>query len=390
MKIALVNLGRVNNSYGGTEKVFFDMANNLSRRGHCVSAIVHDSSKGDPPFPLAPSVRYMNYMAPPHKKLLGQIARLVLPLFFKKDKRKIEKIKLRYKTRAIPIKRALEETNPDIIVTFQPGTSFLLLDIIKTSIPVVSMLHFTPLFGSSPEDTLIKNTLKKCSCIQILEPDFIDILAQELDHRANIVFIPNIVPQYKESADYDSHLIINVARVERVSKRQLLIVKAFSLLKNKFPDWRVEIWGETTVDPSYTQEINNEIKKEKLESRVFLKGTTKNIPEKLKKASIFCFPSATEGMPLAMTEAMSMGLPVVGYKGCPSVNKLIRSGENGYLCGDTPQEIAEELDKLMANKSLREHLGTASKIDMKKFSPNAIWDEWEKLLSSILDRASKN
>ncbi len=46
MKIALLNLGRINNAFGGTEKVFFDMANNLSRLGHDVSTIVHDTHSG--------------------------------------------------------------------------------------------------------------------------------------------------------------------------------------------------------------------------------------------------------------------------------------------------------------------------------------------------------
>ena len=60
MKIALLNLGRINNAYGGTEKVFFDMANNLSRLGHHVIAIVHDTHSGAPCFPIDEAVKYIN------------------------------------------------------------------------------------------------------------------------------------------------------------------------------------------------------------------------------------------------------------------------------------------------------------------------------------------
>lgn len=48
MKILLLNLWRVIESKGGTEKVFFDMGNNLSARGYEVIAVAMDNKDGNP------------------------------------------------------------------------------------------------------------------------------------------------------------------------------------------------------------------------------------------------------------------------------------------------------------------------------------------------------
>ena len=38
--------------------------------------------------------------------------------------------------------------------------------------------------------------------------------------------------------------IIHVGRIIEGSKRQMLLVEAFNLIKDEFPDWRVELWAD--------------------------------------------------------------------------------------------------------------------------------------------------
>lgn len=64
------------------------------------------------------------------------------------------------------------------------------------------------------------------------------------------------------------------------------------------------------------------LEKINLEEKVFLMGETKDIINKLMDGDIFAFPSKFEGMPLALMDAMSVGLPAIGYKSCASVNEL--------------------------------------------------------------------
>ena len=87
MKIALLNLLRVNNAYGGTEKVFFDMANNLSRLGHDVIAIAHDTHPGQPSFPIEAKVKYINCKVDLITNLRSQFLRRLVPLLTPKKER---------------------------------------------------------------------------------------------------------------------------------------------------------------------------------------------------------------------------------------------------------------------------------------------------------------
>ena len=45
---------------------------------------------------------------------------------------------------------------------------------------------------------------------------------------------------------------------------------------------------------------------------MFLKGSTTDVPSVLQQGDICAYPSAYDGFPLAMTEAMSMGLQCTG------------------------------------------------------------------------------
>lgn len=76
-----------------------------------------------------------------------------------------------------------------------------------------------------------------------------------------------------------------------------------------------------------------------------------------KETDIFAFPSHHEGFPLALTEAMGVGIPAVGYRSCPAVNELIHDGEDGYLTDDGAAPFAEALRKLMEDADRRTAFG---------------------------------
>lgn len=77
-------------------------------------------------------------------------------------------------------------------------------------------------------------------------------------------------------------------------------------------------------------ELENIIREEKLSDQVIFAGFQRNIEEWLAAADIFVLPSLTEGTPMALLEAMSLGLPCIA-SAVGGVPKVIDSGENGIL-----------------------------------------------------------
>ncbi|MCM1129607.1 MAG: glycosyltransferase [Alistipes senegalensis] len=393
LNIALVTLWRVNNSRGGAEKVFFDMADNLVRRGHHVICLANDFAKGKPFFYLNPKIEYHNL---PEEQLLGdriiqalkeQLIRFVF-MFMpngiarrKKRREILNNVENGYAAKLM--KKYLCRSDIDVIVSFQPEATALIVDMVKPGAPVITMFHFHPSKFLGDEDSSYNgkynDALKRCSCIQVLRPEFIDETKRVLPEQ-EVVCIPNIVPVHHQRADTSAKVIGFLGRIERRQKRPLLLVEAFSLIKNRFPDWTVRLYGETHVDKKYVREIQNLIKMQGLEEQVKLCGPTSQPLDVLAQTSIFCFPSAFEAFSLALAEAMSLGIPVIGCKKAPSVDGLIVNNHNGLLADATPEAIAQALSRLMEDQEFRMRLGNQARQDMEAYQPERIWDAWEVLL----------
>ena len=126
--------------------------------------------------------------------------------------------------------------------------------------------------------------MEESSVVQVLLPEFVEEARQYVKD-VPITVIPNIAPQYSESADLRQKKIINVARLD-CEKDPELLVRAFALLKDRFPDWTCEWWGETSVNPTLTKQIEGLIARKGLKDRFLLKGVTKQTACRLH----FCFP----------------------------------------------------------------------------------------------------
>lgn len=381
LDIVLVNTWRVINAKGGTEKVFCMMANEFVRRGHKVTAICIDENNGNPGFPIDQRVNFVNAFKNKVPLMLSKIMRKIRSLSISGYRRKANRAKLEFQIYGYKLKKELSNYSPDVIISFQAETTYTLKKIIGDSTPIITMFHGVPTAYSKelsiPE---IATAVEQSSIVQVLRPEFINIALKYISH-ANIKVIPNCVPQFKYSSSLSTKTVITIGRFSP-EKRQILQIRAFALIKDKFPEWTLELWGET-VDSEYTKKIKATIQECNVTNRVKICGTTDNVPKQLAQASIFFFPSKFEGFPLALTEAMSMGLPAIGCKECPSVNTLIRDGENGLLCDDTPESLAEALSKLMSDESLRVRLGNVAKEDMKTYAPERVWDQWENLFYSV-------
>ena len=205
--------------------------------------------------------------------------------------------------------------------------------------------------------------------------------------KQNVVVIGNVVPQYDVTADLQAekehHKIIFIGRLVKNHKRPHLLIKAFTKLADCFPNWELELWGAES-NRTYTKSLQHRIEKSGLQSRIHLKGVTRDVAGVLRDGDIFVLPSAYEGFGLSLAEAMSMGLPAIGYQECPAVNELIEDGKNGLLCANGVDALAEALQKLMSDKELRTRYGINAKQSVAKYASEKIWGAWEALLKQTL------
>ena len=158
--------------------------------------------------------------------------------------------------------------------------------------------------------------------------------------------------------------IVMVSRIT-VNKGVKEYLDSAKILKKKYPDWNFFLIGSRDYKSPDQLDKNflNYFEKNKIVKFINFKNDISLI---LKKSEIFCLPSYREGMPKAVLEALSAGIPVIttNVTGC---RDSIINGYNGYLCKPFNSiDLAKKLELLIINTKLRKKFGKNAKDYAKK------------------------
>lgn len=95
-------------------------------------------------------------------------------------------------------------------------------------------------------------------------------------------------------------------------------------------------------------------------------GGSDQIRDLLTRTAVYVCSSLTEASPMAVREAMSMGIPVVSTD-VGDVSCLIQDGKNGFIVhGRNPDEMAQKVRLLCENSQLREVMGRKARLTVKE------------------------
>lgn len=105
----------------------------------------------------------------------------------------------------------------------------------------------------------------------------------------------------------------------------------------------------------------------------------------LRRSRVFVLTSEVEGLPMAMIEALSCGVPVV-VPDVGDVTTVARHGENAWIVSPpTASEFAKALARLLDDEPLREHLRRGALAMRgrfeKEYSLEAARAEWQRALA---------
>jgi glycosyltransferase involved in cell wall biosynthesis len=109
------------------------------------------------------------------------------------------------------------------------------------------------------------------------------------------------------------------------------------------------------------------------------------VPQYLAAADIFAFPSRFEGLPNAVLEAMSAGLPVVASD-IPPHRELVQHGRTGFLAWD-PKAMTRFVDRLANDEGLRLEMGSRGRAFVREYlTSESCTQAYLDLYRFILDR----
>lgn len=176
--------------------------------------------------------------------------------------------------------------------------------------------------------------------------------------------------------------IVTVGRYDNKQKNHIMLIRAFCRFHNEHLDYLLKIYGEGSDRPAYEAEIS----KLQAERFVLLMGFEEKPIKKICNADIFCLTSNYEGMPNALIEAMSIGLPCISTRcGGGAAEELIVDGKNGILIDiDNEDALLSAMDRLAEDRYLNQHIANEAYAINETLSLENITKRWKQFLEAII------
>lgn len=368
MKIIFV-IKSLNSAVGGAERVFCNVCSGLVARGHQVMIITFDASATNPFYYLDP-----------------RISRLTLAEGSAINKATIAEVFIRM----MSLRKIIALEKPNAVVGFMHSSYVILaFALLGTRAPLIGSEHTVREYYQkhSFQYFLVAVGGIFLDKLTVLSKNVLDSYPFFL--RSKMIVVPNPIEAATHLSSIgenkNAYTLLSVGRLEE-SKDQSTLIKSFSLLADEFPKWHLRIVG----DGPMFRDLQKLVKDLRLESQISMPGFVKNIRSEYESAELFVIPSRFEAFGLVTAEAMSHGIPVIGFSDCPGTNELIDSFESGVLIdpeGDRVASLASGLGEIMANPLLRYRLGSAGRKKIQELpSHDDVCDVWEKLISSLTRR----
>jgi glycosyltransferase involved in cell wall biosynthesis len=176
------------------------------------------------------------------------------------------------------------------------------------------------------------------------------------------IFNPDVVSVDPKIAKLSGLKVVTVCNVNRGKGLDELVALCDEISK-RYPQNMVSF---CVVGPArknyadYLTELKNTLKEKELSNFYFMGGTD-NVPAALKAADMYACVSHFESSPMAVWEAMAMGLPIVSTD-VGDVKTFLEEGQCGFCLpvGDVIG-MADKLSILIQDKALRKEMGKKSR-----------------------------
>ena len=172
---------------------------------------------------------------------------------------------------------------------------------------------------------------------------------------------------FAEAGEPEPGLILCPARI--IPRKGILtLLSALRGLAETLPEARLEIAGQTGVDPAYERRCREYIAQFGLEARVRFLGPLS--PEEMVKAyaraAVVALPSLQETAPVVIAEAMAMGRPVVASN-VGGVADMIEDGRTGRVVMRAfVPELANALFTLLRDPEQARRMGEAGRAEAER------------------------
>ncbi|TDE29158.1 glycosyltransferase [Flavobacterium ranwuense] len=167
----------------------------------------------------------------------------------------------------------------------------------------------------------------------------------------------NLVLEPKKLQSFKEINLISIGSLDQMYKSPDILIKAIKMLVSKGIDVKLTWLGKG----KYQQDMERLVQILEIEDKVKFAGSVSSteVTKYLDNSDVFLLVSRTEGLPRAMVEAMSRGLPCIGTK-VGGIPELLQ--KEFLVDPESPEQICDKVQFLLKN---REVANIQSKINLE-------------------------
>ena len=181
----------------------------------------------------------------------------------------------------------------------------------------------------------------------------------------------------------DARLVGTVANI-RAPKGYAFLVQAARMVIDHIPQAHFIAVGD--IDPVLSKPLFELVEKLGLREQFHFLGFRSDIPEILSELDVFVLASTSEGLPLALLEAMAAGKPAVATQ-CGGPEEVVTNGKTGLLVPPgEPAAIGSALIDLLTNREMAKQLAQAGRAKVREeFALEKMLAQYEALYERLLE-----
>ena len=356
---------------GGAERVVSNLVNQLVKDEYEVIAATE--WQGEVEFQLDPRVRRI------HVGLQKE----------DEGKNRLQKIWLRFRC----LRQLIKKEQPDVVISFTRRPNYrALICAVGTKVPVIPAVRQDPksYYNSLADKLLIPVLYRRAAGCVFQTEEQGTYFPASLQKRSRIILNPvnhkylNIPkPKTREKTVVQSGRLVDF-------KNQAMLFRSFLKVHEKHSDYCLKLYGGDSFDGT-KEKLEAIIKENQAEDYIRLMGPSDSLEKDLPSAGVYAFSSDYEGMPNALLEAMTLGLPVAATDcPCGGPRTVIEHEENGLLVpGGDAQAMTDAINRLIEDREFAERLGDNARKISERINETAVLSQWKEYVEEVIARVKR-
>lgn len=310
--------------------------------------------------------------------------------------------------RVANLRKAIKEEKPDVIFSFCIKANYrATMATVGMDVPVIISVRSDPKVDYVGKKNELVNKLflnKAAGCVfqtEEAQSFFDDVLQQ----KSTIICNPVNEKFLKANRKTPTKKIVCIGRLVKL-KNQILLIKAFERVLKKYPDYELFFYGDCSeddckeflIDYVNKTEITLPVlggqsagKKIALKEVVHFMGISNTLEKDIADASMFVLPSNYEGMPNALMEAMTLGLPVISTDcPCGGSRYWIEHMKNGQLFPVGDEDALEQAILYFIEHPVEaEEMGKKAREKLKSATLDKVYVRWKEYMEQVVESVDK-